>query len=385
VRGTAVAVFALIVGTSACTREDSDLVTTAAVARPVRSGDVVRFEPGSPQLERIRAAVVADAVLPVDELEVPGTIEPVPARLARLALPVPGRVRTVSVTLGDRVREGQALLTIETPDASELQSALRQAQADIRQRQAALAKADADVSRARDLLANRALAQKDVLAAVNEMAVATAALEQARATEDDILRRLQLFGVNALQPDALATLRSPISGEVIDIAVAPGEYRSDTAAPVMTVADLARVWIVAAVPESALARIQTGQPVTVIVAAYPDEPFEGRIARVAGALDPETRSVRVIAELENRDRRLKPKMFARVRCSGPSRSVVTVPPGAIVRDERRTTVFVERKPGEFERRDVTLGPRREDTVVVTRGLASGDRVVVDGTMLLMGQ
>ncbi len=138
-------------------------------------------------------------------------------------------------------------------------------------------------------------------------------------------------------------------------------------------------------PENALSRVQTGQRVTIAVAAYPDESFEGRVARVAGALDPETRSVSVITELENPRRRLKPEMFARVRYEGPVRPVVTVPPGAIVQDEKRTSVFVARTRGEFERRDVTLGPRHKDAVVVTSGLAGGDRVVVDGTLLLMAQ
>jgi cobalt-zinc-cadmium efflux system membrane fusion protein len=92
-----------------------------------------------------------------------------------------------------------------------------------------------------------------------------------------------------------------------------------------------------------------------------------------------------MAELDNRRRLLKPGMFARVRYAGPARPVVTVPAGAIVQDERRTSVFVERTRGEFERRDVSLGPRHTDAVVVTSGLANGDRVVVDGTMLLMGQ
>jgi cobalt-zinc-cadmium efflux system membrane fusion protein len=94
----------------------------------------------------------------------------------------------------------------------------------------------------RDLLANGAIAQKEVLVAETELAVATA----------------------------------------VEIAVAPGEYRSDTTSTAITVADLVRVWIVASVPESALARIQVGQRVTIDVAAYPDEPFEGQVARVAG-------------------------------------------------------------------------------------------------------
>ena len=265
----------VVVATSGCERAGSDQAVSKPVGRPTRSGNIVRFEPGSPQLERIRVASVTDATLPIDEFDVPGKIEPVPTRLARLALPVPGRVRTVSVTLGDRVKGGQVLLTVETPDVSELQSALRQARADVKQRQAALAKADADVSRARDLLSNRAIAQKDLLAAENELAVATAGLEQAHAVDDDVARRLRLFGVSANQRDAVAQLRSPINGEVIEMSVAPGEYRSDTAAPVIAIGDLARVWVVASVPENALARIQTGQPVTITVAAYPDDLLRG--------------------------------------------------------------------------------------------------------------
>lgn len=376
---------ASVLATLAAACERTTTVPAAAAARPTRSGNVVRFDPSSPQLERLRVAPVTEAVLPVDEFDLPGTIEPVPTRVARLALPVPGRVRTVTVTLGDRVRDGQALLTVDTPDVSELQSALRQARADVRQRQAALAKAEADVSRARDLLANRAMAQKDVLTAEQELAVATAALEQARATEEDVTRRLALFGVAADQRDAVATLRSPMSGEVIEIAASPGEYRSDTAAPVIAVADLARVWVTAFAPESTLGRIQTGQPVSVFVTAYPNQPFEGRVTRIASALDPSTRSARVIAELDNRDGRLKPAMFARVRYNGPARSVVTAPVGAVVQDEGRTAVFVERTKGEFERREVALGPRRADAVVITNGLAPRERIVVDGTMLLMGQ
>ena len=289
------------------------------------------------------------------------------------------------VTLGDHVRSGQTLMTVETPDSSTLQSALRQAHADVTHRQAAVVKAEADLSRARDLLANRAIAQKDVLTADAALAEVNAALEQARAIEDDVNRRLRLLGVDVQRQEGLITVRSPMAGEVVDITVAPGEYRSDTAAPVMTIADLSRVWVVASVPETGLAQVQTNQRVTIVLSAYPEQEFEGLVTRVAGALDPDTRTAKIIAELSNPRGQFKPQMFARVRYTGPARAVVTVPIGAVIHDERRTTVFVEQARGQFERRDVSLGPRHDTTVVVTKGLSSGDRVVIDGTMLLMGQ
>ena len=196
---------------------------------------------------------------------------------------------------------------------------------------------------------------------------------------------MQLLGIDPEKQDSVVTLRAPEAGEVVEISVAPGEYRSDTAAPVLTIADLAKVWVVASVPESVVGHVESGQPVTVTLAAYPERQFEGRVTRISAALDPETRTGRVIAQLDNPQRLLRPEMFARVRYRGPARQVVTVPIGAVVRDRGPTSVFLERERGQFERRDVSLGPRHSDAVVVTTGLSRGDRVVIDGTMLLMGQ
>jgi RND family efflux transporter MFP subunit len=151
------------------------------------------------------------------------------------------------------------------------------------------------------------------------------------------------------------------------------------------VADLARVWVVAAVPERSLGTVRTGEKVTLSLSAYPNRTFEGTVGRLSGTLDPETRTAKVIVDLDNPGHLLKPEMFARVRYAGSPMSVVRVPIGAIVQDEGRTSVFVERARGEFERRSVTLGPRTDNLVIVTSGLTPGDRVVDDGTMLLMGQ
>ena len=122
-------------------------------------------------------------------------------------------------------------------------------------------------------------------------------------------------------------------------------------------------------PENALARIQTGQrsrspsphiptnPSRDASRASPGRSIQRRAACVS------SRNWRTVAAAEA-------EMFARVRYAGPARPVVTVPAGAIVQDEGRTTVFVERTRGEFERREVSLGPRYNDVVVVTSGLVS---------------
>ena len=166
-------------------------------------------------------------------------------------------------------------------------------------------------------------------------------------------------------------VRAPIDGKVLEVSVAPGEYRTDTAAPLMTVADLTTVWIASDVPESSVRLIHVGDPVSIGLLAYPGEIFTGRIARIADTLDPQTRTLKVYVELPNPRGRLRPEMFATVHHSGAPRMMPVLPPGAIVQEYGRSTVFLERAPGQYERREVTVGPPVGEPCAGARGGAVG--------------
>src|SRR5437764_6173250 len=190
------------------------------------------------------------AAVPFDEVVSPGKIEANPNLVSHVTLPVTGRVTSVAVKLGDAVKRGEPLLTIESPDADAAESAYRQAQAALTQAKANLNKAQADYDRSSDLFQHNAVAKKDVLTAENALAQAKAAVEQAQAAIDQAARRLQIFG---LQPGAFGqkvTVAAPTSGKVLEMSIAPGEYRNDTNAPVMTLADLSTVWVPSDVPDS---------------------------------------------------------------------------------------------------------------------------------------
>ena len=81
---------------------------------------------------------------------------------------------------------------------------------------------------------------------------------------------------------------APVSGKVLDLTVAAGEYRNDTSAPVMTIADLSTVYISADVPETSIRMVHVGQQVSIKLDAYPDEKVVARVARVGDAVDPTT-------------------------------------------------------------------------------------------------
>ena len=344
----------------------------------------VRLPIGSPQLERIKVAVVQAARVPLDEVVAPGKIESNPNRISKVVMPVAGRVTRVMVAVGDAVVEGQPLLSIQSPDASTATSTYQQTLARLRETKATLAKAEADLSRVQDLFAGRAIAQKEVVSAEASLAQAKSAVEQAQAAQDESLRRLEILGVKPGETNPTIQVRAPLAGKVLELSVAAGEYRNDTSAPLMTIADLSSVFMAADVPESQIRLVTRGELVKITLSAYPDEVFTGTVARIADVVDPQTRTIKVRAALGNAQGRLRPDMFGEIRHEETFRKVPVIPSSAIVQSDQRTIVYREKSAGVYEPVTITFGKQDGERVPVLTGLAEGDRIVIDGGMLLKG-
>lgn len=343
------------------------------------------FPSDSPQLREIRVADVGTAEVPLDEVVSPGKIETNPNRVSRVMLPLAGRITAVMAKLGDAVERGEPLLMLESPDADAAASTYLQAQAGVTQAKANLNKAQADSERASELYKHGAVASKDVLTAENALAQSKAALDQAQAALEQSSRRLAILG---LEPGAFGqkvTVRAPISGKILEMGVAPGEYRNDPNAPLMTIADLSSVWVSSEVPESVIRFIQPGERIDVTLTAYPGETFRARVTRIADMVDPQTRTIKVHAELDNARGRLRPEMYGTIRHTETTRVLPVVPVAAVVQDQGRSAVWIEQAPGRFRSVVVKTGERLDGTLPVLAGLKSGDRVVVDGAMLLRAQ
>ena len=363
----------------------SHAATPAVQAAAVQTGDnTVLLPPDSPMLKQIRRERVALRELPTDEIVTPGKIEANPNRVSKVVLPVAGRVTAVQVKVGDAVKKDQPLLTIQSPDADAAMSAYLSARAAEGLAEVALGKAQVDADRASDLFEHNAVAKKDVQAAESVLAQAKAALEQARATREQSLRRLSVLGLSPNGFDQQVVVRAPLSGKVLELSVVPGEFRNDTTAALLTIADLSTVWVASQVPETYIRFIQPGERVQISLAAFPGEMFEGRVSRIADTVDPQTRTVKVQAELDNSRGQLRPEMYGNIHHIESTKPTTVVPAGAVIQSGEHSTVFVETSLGRFERRSVSVGPRAGDVVRVVSGLSPGDTVVVDGAMLLQG-
>lgn len=306
-----------------------------------------------------------------DSIAVTATIRPNQDRIARVAPRVEGRITSVSAKLGDSVRAGQSLAVLDSLAIGEAQSALRQAQSNHRV-------AQSDFKRAESLSADEIIPQREFLKARSELEKASSEL---RAAQD----RLRLLGGSAgAGGTAVSTfaLNAPLAGVIVQKAAIVGEL-STPAAPLFTVADLSRVWIEADLTEAALSKVRVGADATVTVAAYPGEQFKGRVTYVASLLDKDSRTVPARIEVDNKDGRLKPEMFATatIDTNGAKREALSVPDGAILLLQGQPTIFTA-KGESFESRAIEPGEKLSGRTVIKSGATAGEKVVTAGAYAL---
>ena len=336
---------------------------------PVRREDGLIVVPeGSPLRERLEIAGVVLQSLQT-RLSAPATIEAEPEKLVRITPPVAGRLVRLHRQLGDAVRAGDALITMDSSEISGVRAEHAKAQA-------ALVHARQEYERQKLLFDAEIAARKDYEASQQALAMAGA---DARATADHLAQ----LGA-AVQAGARGSyvVTSPISGRVVEMAGSQGGYWNDVNASVMTVADLRKVWLSASVPERDLALVDVGQQAHIALAAYPQLRLEGRVQYVGELVDTATRSVKVRVSVDNPEGRLRPGMFASVGFDGPARQAVMVPVSALLQGQVSTRVFVDKGGWRFEPRDVQVGAQQDGRAEIVSGLAAGERVVVNGGVLL---
>ncbi len=378
--GIAIAVVLSLVG---CGQPDAKASAGVAATKPsaAKPGQMV-IPADSPQLSQIRSESVETAVVPVGSVAAPGKVEANANRLSHVVLPLAGHITSVLVKIGDFVRQGQTVLTIESADADTAVSSFKQAQATVTQAKSALAKGQMDFDRQKDLYDHGAVPQKEVFNAQAVTIQAQAAVEQAQAATDQARRRLEILGIGTGTYGQRVTIHAPISGKVLEMTVVNGEFRNDLSAPLMTIADLSSVWVTTDVPETAIRLVKLGEHVKIELAAYPGETFRGRVALISDTVEPQTRTVKVRAELANPDGRFKPEMFGNIHLAEQTELRPTVPASAIIATDGMSLVWRETSRGVFEKVAVTTGAQVAERVAILSGLQANDRVVVDGVMLL---
>ena len=343
---------------------------------------IIELPDGSPTLTRLQTDRVALRPIRTSLKAQAGKILANENRLAHLSARVPGRIVAVYANLGDRVKEGDRLLLLDSP-------AFGEAQLEYRKARTTLSVTEKALERAIALLDRGAIG-------VGEHQRRDADYENARADLHEAEEKLHLLGMTEREIQQLAaktlphaevarvSLRAPFTGAVIERNATIGEV-VDPNNTLFTVADLSTVWVRADFPEQQAGRLKTGLTIEVRVSAYLDTMFQGVITYVGAVIDPTTRTVMARADMANPDGRLRPEMFAEVTLVTDEQSVLTVPRTAVQQVGSRTVVFVVRKPRRFESRGVTLGQASSEYIQVVTGLTSGEEVVTQGSYALKSE
>jgi Cu(I)/Ag(I) efflux system membrane fusion protein len=203
-------------------------------------------------------------------------------------------------------------------------------------------------------------------------------------------RRLELMGMppslisrieKSGRPANVVTISSPISGVIQKLDVRPG--MSVTAGQSLAeVNGLGTVWLNAAVPEAQADKVHVGQAVNAELSAYPGEAFAGRVTAIVPQAQAESHTVQARIELENRQSKLHPGLYATVRFGSTAKPALLVPTEAVIRTGRRDLVMLALDGGRYQPAEVRLGREANGQTEILAGLSEGERVVASGQFLL---
>jgi len=351
-------------------------------ARDASAGRIIDYnniELSETQLQLIQVGPAAERVFPLQR-EAVGSIDFNEDLSTQVFTPYPGRIVELFVRLGDDVKKGQILFTIESPDLIQADSSLIAAAGVLDLTTRAL-------ERARELYKVQGIAEKDLQQATSDQQTAEGALKAAR-------NAVAVFGKSAAEIDHMVRTRnidpylvvpSPISGRVTARNAAPGLFVQPGNAPApYSVADISRVWMNAAVSETDMPAVRTGQRIEVSVLAFPDRVFKGQISTVGATVDPQLHRGLVRAEIDDPQHELLPGMFASfVILTGDPLTAVGVPQDGVVREgDGSMTVWTTADGRHFRRRLVRIGLEHDGYHQILQGVRPGERVVTKGAIFL---
>lgn len=315
----------------------------------------------------------------VQPVRTPGMVAFDERRITRLKPRTAGRVLSLAVQPGDRVRAGQMLATLDAAGLLDARNGLAAAQASLGEAQATEKVAETNLKRGSDLVKMGGVAQAEVDRRQVDLAKAHAATLSAQAQVDLYRAQYERLAPAPGQAPGTSAIVSPFDGVVTLVGITLGEV-VDTSRDAFTVADPSRIQVLANLYGPDIATVKADDLATIEAPVTAHPRFEGRVRSVNAAIDPMTNTAPARIEVANPDGALRANMFVSVEIAADlGRDGVTVPAAAIQQSEAGPIAFVRTGDDRFEKRSLTLGVQRADWVEVTSGIQAGETVATQGT------
>jgi membrane fusion protein, heavy metal efflux system len=331
------------------------------------------------QLALVKVEPIEEHDFP-SEKEAVGSIDFNEDMAVQVFTPYQGRIISLFASVGDDVKKGQTLFTIDSPDLLTAESTLIAAAG-------VLELTTRSLARLVELYKTLAVSQREVEQAKSDQQTAEGNL---RAGRDSV----RLFGKTDAEIDRIVASRaadptlvvpSPITGRVTARNAAPGLFVQPASPPApFTVADINTMWMLADVPEADSPAFRLGQEVQVRINAFPGRTFDGKITTIGASVDPNTRRVLVRSEIKDPQHQLRSGMFAVFNITvGPPVRSHGIPSDGVVREGDGTmTVWVTADRRRFTRRTVKIGDIHNGFRQIVEGVGVGELVATEGALFL---
>ena len=311
-------------------------------------------------------------------VSVPGQIVPDQNAVAIVSPFIEGSINCAFVNLGDRVNIGDELVCLTSPQIGILRAEYDKA------------KAELEISR-QNFERRQKLFKENI---ISERAFQEVELSKniAEVNYNYAMKKLLAIGITEDELDHPPTghsnaigstihIHAPIAGIITSRDASVGQ-KVDPSTRLYEIINLETVWCEADIFEKDLTRVKIGQKVQINVSAYPDQYFIGKIFYIASTLNPDTKTIKILIEIDNRSQKLKPGMFADTHLVvGQKQDALVIPRIAVLEDEQLHVVFVK-EPGGYHRHVVQTGIVSDPFIEILDGLAPGDIVVTKGNYQL---
>ncbi|WPO91886.1 efflux RND transporter periplasmic adaptor subunit [Chryseobacterium sp. HR92] len=331
-------------------------------------GDQVTVPENNPIFKKIKTRIVtkqehSDGVISA------GTIQAIPNHYAEIASPFSGRITKSFIQLGQNISAGSPLFEILSSDYFSVQKDYTDALNDVQL-------ADKNYRRQQDLVRHGVGIQKELDEAETDFKNKKTSLSNASSA-------LKVYNSKGGGIGSPLIVRAPISGEIISNKIVNGQYLKGDADPVMIIAELSKVWISGDVKEKDIRFVHPGDQVSVKVSAYPDRNITGKVYHINEIVDEDTRSIKVLIECDNPDRKLKPGMYATVNFSTTPEKTVMIPVTALMQQNNSQYVWVKTGKSQYTKRSVTTGETDQEKVRIISGLQPGETIMTEGGIYML--
>lgn len=296
-----------------------------------------------------------------------GKIEADNNKMAQIYPILSGVVTSIHVGLGDYVKQGQIMASIQSVEIAGFQKDRLDAINGV-------ATAEKNLQVAKDLFSGKLNSERDVTIAAKELEMAKAELKRIN----------EIYSIYNLKSGSVYNIVAPMSGFVITKTLFQNEQlRSTDAEALFTIAETKEIWAVANVNEIDISKIKEGYDVTVQTLAFPDRPYYAKIQKIYNVIDAQTKSMKIRISIPNEDFKLKPEMNCTVDVHySENQQMVTVPSSSIIFDKSKYWIMVFKNRHDIETREVEVYRQLGDISYIKNGLKPGEKIISKNGLLI---